>query len=261
MKRKREESPLRWTENFEQPWPVEILTLCTDNFCRVCNIEINGPSIAKSHYNGKNHEKEMKKKFLELFGEEAEPPQKKLSAIVVAPVNLESLGALDKSGISVKSGIYWCDLCSFKCGENDTSLKNHTNGASHKKRVKIQIHGVDPSGQNMLCDVCMLQVNRTQLDAHLNGKAHKKMLARGRTLIYCETCKLHFSGEVSYNQHMQGKKHAEALTGSNFCKVCKLDLETEEAYALHALGDAHKAEVEKKGEAVNKPKIIDYNNL
>lgn len=198
----------------------------------------------------------MKKKYQELFGEDAEPPKKKAAIVTANPESYADLG------ITMVDGIFWCKLCTFNCGVEESTLKMHINGAPHNKKLRVQNQGLNPLGTTVLCEVCTVEVSRSQFDDHQNGKPHKRMLAKFSTHVTCKLCDVSFTNEMSYKTHMEGSRHNEQVNATTFCKVCKLDLETEEAYALHALGDAHKAELEKKGEAiVNKPKIIDYNNM
>ena len=140
----------------------------------MCAVDFNGPSIVKSHYDGKSHARKVQKKLEELIVDPEMVPKKR---------KIEGGDAPKPSSDATKT---FCEICNVSCG-NDTSFESHLNGRAHKARVQLIESG--PGMNKPRCDLCRIEVSSAvHYEAHINGKVHKKKLAQSQAgagnLIY-----------------------------------------------------------------------------
>jgi len=283
-KRPREVSPSRWLEKYDKPLPQSILGDCTAERCHICSVDFNGPAMTKSHYDGKQHEKKVTKKLLELFPADDE-------STVTAPKRMKVENSEADKPISDISSDTYCQICNVLCGSVDVFLK-HLEGKSHASKEK-NMNG-QPDGNALHCKVCNIFVHREQFMAHENGKSHlkkTKMLSSGINLhgFSCALCSVKCTDKQGYESHLIGKRHLENIAQQNQpetsamdkecskdavkgnkgskniqnngykCGPCQMSFPNEDAQMLHVVGEAHKTVVQKLGEG--EMKVVDYSQL
>lgn len=176
-------------------------------FCKLCNLTINHPSQAQSHYNGKHHAKKVRL-YRQSAALEATLAKKAAQGDLVTTVNLvtevnpatepvdekpkeeeeEENKAMSESVIEKmkdKNDRVYCKLCQVAFNSPKQAIQ-HYEGKNHAKKLKaagiVQISDKDKQhvkidGAVFECKMCSVQVTcNEQLQSHLNGAKHKGKL-------------------------------------------------------------------------------------
>ncbi|XP_039543908.1 zinc finger matrin-type protein 1 [Pimephales promelas] len=157
--------------------------LSAEKFCELCNMVFSSPTVAKSHYEGKVHAKNMRK---------TNPPPPGVAVLEsTSPVALPSVNAV-QNPISQE--------------QSDTS------GLADQE--------VDLSDPNKYCTLCSASFNNPLVaQQHYSGRKHQRNQARTEMLdqmgeqsehvssLTCPICCLALSSIEMYQAHMQGNKH------------------------------------------------------
>jgi len=100
--------------------------------------------------------------------------------------------------------------------------------------------------QCVLCKIVLGEIEKVNVQSHLKGKTHQKMLKKKDdigVLFDCEVCGIKsFNGREEYNKHMNGSKH---LKNTNMvlekeCQVCSFKTTKEMSLNDHLDTDEHK---------------------
>lgn len=253
-KRRIEVSPSRWEDTYDRPLPKEILDKCKIDVCEVCSIECNGPVIAKSHYDGKAHEKRVGILLQELIADADDIPVKKVK------IDSDNTKSDDASNNEKDARtLEWCEICRSSVASSQYQV--HINGAQHQKRERI-FKLRTPDSQLSLCAVCNVQMNMNQISDHMNGKLHRKKLqSKLAPDVFCSECNLQLAGWSAYKNHLIGRRHRETMRKKDpwrYCKTCNMDFNSEEESTVHSLSEQHKLVAEQQGDVVT---VIDYNSM
>ncbi|XP_043076683.1 zinc finger matrin-type protein 1 [Puntigrus tetrazona] len=156
--------------------------LSAEKFCELCNMVFSSPTVAKSHYEGKVHAKNMRKT-------NPVPPG--------APVLESTISEV---------------LPSEAAAQNQISLEQDTSGLGDLE--------VDLSDPNKYCTLCSASFNNPLVaQQHYSGRKHQRNQARQEMLdqmgeqsehvssLTCPICCLTLSSIEMYQAHMQGNKH------------------------------------------------------
>ncbi|XP_061688989.1 zinc finger matrin-type protein 1 isoform X2 [Syngnathoides biaculeatus] len=190
-----------------------------DRFCELCSMVFTSPVVAKSHYEGKVHAKNLRKQSLQ------KPEQN--TEVSILPSSLVDRPNEDHISGSV----------------NNTELATNSNVAS--------------SDPNKYCVLCEASFNNPQMALqHYNGRKHQRKKARQEMFkelehvhegntdsenpLSCAICNLQFNSVEMYQAHMQGNKHHKRK--KKVFKVCK---SREKSYSTFTDELAHYIEVQK----------------
>jgi len=247
-------SPSRWQTMYDKPLPSSLTCLCTPEQCQLCEIPFNGPTISRSHYDGKAHEKKVTLFLTEQITDEVSRPKKvKLSA---------------PTAVQTATGLH-CSVCNLIC-TSTVVYDSHMQGKSHASKVRAaNLANMGEMGNKLGCKICNIFVtSQDALTTHLAGKQHRRKSERlveveGGLQLVCELCGVTATDKPGLEAHFNGKKHMEKMAGpkvkrekERFCSKCQVMTDTYEAWDLHVEGEAHKLTVAKLGLG---PKVIDYN--
>ncbi|XP_076850992.1 zinc finger matrin-type protein 1 isoform X2 [Brachyhypopomus gauderio] len=153
-----------------------------DKFCELCNMVFSSAVVARSHYEGKVHAKNMRK-------------------TTTAP----SVDVRSTVGSPVPTG------CAAPQGETDQEPKESTVSAPQ---------GVDLSNPDKYCKLCTASFNNPLMARqHYSGRKHQRNQARQELLcklgeesehvhsLTCPVCCVTLGSIETYQAHMQGNKH------------------------------------------------------
>ncbi|KAK7131435.1 hypothetical protein R3I94_016536 [Phoxinus phoxinus] len=157
--------------------------LSAEKFCELCSMVFSSPTVAKSHYEGKVHAKNMRK---------TNPPPPGVALIESAsPVAPPSVNAV----------------------QNPISQEQSDTSGSADQEVDLD----DP---NKYCTLCSASFNNPLVaQQHYSGRKHQRNQARTEMLdqmgeqsehvssLICPICCLALSSIEMYQAHMQGNKH------------------------------------------------------
>ncbi|KAI4901500.1 hypothetical protein NFI96_012301 [Prochilodus magdalenae] len=159
-----------------------------EKFCELCKMMFSSPVVAKSHYEGKVHAKNMKKS-------DTTSSAGKLDTRTTAGSVPFSLPA--REGVA---GV-----------KEDQELKEGTASSSQ---------GVDLSDPDKYCKLCTASFNNPLMaQQHYSGRKHQRNQTRQETLsklseesehassLTCPVCCVTLSSVETYQAHMQGNKH------------------------------------------------------
>ncbi|XP_056114332.1 zinc finger matrin-type protein 1 [Rhinichthys klamathensis goyatoka] len=157
--------------------------LSAEKFCELCSMVFSSPTVAKSHYEGKVHAKNMRK---------TNPPLPGVAVLEsTSPVALPSVNAV----------------------QNPISQEQSDTSGSADQEVDLD----DP---NKYCTLCSASFNNPLVaQQHYSGRKHQRNQARTEMLdqmgeqsehvssLTCPICCLALSSIEMYQAHMQGNKH------------------------------------------------------
>ncbi|KAK2862426.1 hypothetical protein Q5P01_001959 [Channa striata] len=179
--------------NTESTGSQRTITTDKDRFCELCNMVFSSQVVAKSHYEGKVHTKNLRKQSVQL------PVVNRYTEVH----HLPSL-TLDSDNSGQKSAPV-CDT---------ERLVDPTAGTATPST------DVDLKDRNKYCALCAASFNNPQMALqHYNGRKHQRNQARQELIkelgddvqqansLMCQTCGVQFNSVEMYQAHMQGNKH------------------------------------------------------
>ncbi|KAM9408666.1 zinc finger matrin-type protein 1 [Pholidichthys leucotaenia] len=157
-----------------------------DRFCELCNMVFSSPIVAKSHYEGKVHLKNLRKKGLHPPGRLMEQAQPTV--------------AQEKSDQKPSS---------------DVGVENVLQRTLATLAPDTEVNPTDP---DKYCSLCDASFNNPQMASqHYKGRKHQRNKARQKLLedlgkqqansLMCPLCSIQFNSVEMYQSHMQGSKH------------------------------------------------------
>uniref|UniRef100_A0A3Q1CS81 C2H2-type domain-containing protein n=2 Tax=Amphiprion ocellaris TaxID=80972 RepID=A0A3Q1CS81_AMPOC len=171
--------------------PQWTMTTDKDRFCELCNMVFSSHVVARSHYEGKVHTKNLRKQGLHPPGKNTEVHT--LPSLAQDPDNSEQKSSPE--------------------GGTEHVLDPTATTATSSTEVDLK----DP---NKYCALCAASFNNPQMALqHYNGRKHQRNQARQELLrelgddvqqaesLMCQMCSLQFNSVEMYQAHMQGNKH------------------------------------------------------
>ncbi|XP_051537470.1 zinc finger matrin-type protein 1-like isoform X1 [Myxocyprinus asiaticus] len=176
-----------------------------DKFCELCNMVFSSHTVAKSHYEGKVHAKNLKR---------TNPPQ-----IIVSTPTLESATPVTQPA--------------------EVAVSNRIDQEQDSPGVGDQ--EVDLSDPNKYCAMCNASFNNPVVaQQHYSGRKHQRNQTRQQMLdqigdqsehvssLTCPICCLTLSSIEMYQAHMQGNKHQ--LKEKKVMELCKSQKKVYDSY-------------------------------
>ncbi|XP_047437743.1 zinc finger matrin-type protein 1 [Mugil cephalus] len=171
--------------------PQKAMTTDKDRFCELCNMVFSSQVVARSHYEGKVHTKNLRKQGLR-------PPDKGMG-VCSSPSLIQDPDHSDQMSSS----------------EGGIGLLLDPAGTTATQSTEADLK--DP---NKHCSLCASSFNTPQMAAqHYNGRKHQRNQARQELLkelgdgvqqgdsLMCQMCSVQFNSVEMYQAHMQGSKH------------------------------------------------------
>jgi len=240
---------------YDKPLPKFLLSQCTPDKCSLCDVPFNGPTISRSHYDGKAHEKKVAQYLNENVEDESSRPKRVKLATPPADQTDSSL---------------YCTVCNLAC-TSQVVYDSHMQGKTHASKVRAaaMAKNTREMANKLGCPICNIYVtSQDALTTHLAGKQHKKKSEKlgeikSGVQLRCELCDVTATDKHGLDAHLNGKRHAEKVAGpkvktdkGKVCNKCQVRVDTDEAWQLHVEGEAHKLTVAKLELSA---KAIDYN--
>ncbi|XP_051533036.1 zinc finger matrin-type protein 1 isoform X2 [Myxocyprinus asiaticus] len=185
---------------------VRGLSADPDKFCELCNMVFSSHTVAKSHYVGKVHAKNLRK---------TNPPQ-----IIVSTPTLESATPVVQPA--------------------EVAVPNHI-AQEQKDSSGVGDQEVDLSDPNKFCSLCSSSFNNPVVaQQHYSGRKHQRNQARQQMLdqigdqsehvssLTCPICCLTLSSVEMYKAHMQGNKHQ--MKEKKVMELCKSQKKVYDSY-------------------------------
>ncbi|KAM9450705.1 zinc finger matrin-type protein 1 isoform 2-T2 [Clarias gariepinus] len=157
-----------------------------ERFCQLCNMVFTSPVVAKSHYRGKVHAKNMRKSS--------------------ATSSVDARATVSPSVTAVED--------TAEAGTQDDVAQDR------KESTTSAAQGVDLSDPDKYCKLCTASFNNPTMAAeHYSGRKHQRNLARQApqsqleeenehvNSLTCPLCHVTLSSIDAYQAHMKGNKH------------------------------------------------------
>ncbi|XP_059398252.1 zinc finger matrin-type protein 1-like isoform X2 [Carassius carassius] len=152
--------------------------LCAQKFCELCNMVFSSPTVAKSHYEGKVHAKNMRKTIPSPPEESTTPGVLPSEAAVLNQISQEQYtsGSGDQE-VDHSDPNKYCTLCSASFN-NPLVAQQHYIGRKHQ-RNKTRQEMLDQMGEqsehasSLTCPICCLTLSSIEMyQAHMQGNKH-----------------------------------------------------------------------------------------
>ncbi|XP_061642048.1 zinc finger matrin-type protein 1-like isoform X3 [Phyllopteryx taeniolatus] len=185
-----------------------------DRCCELCNMVFTSPVVAKSHYEGKVHTKNLRKQSIHK------------------PENNTEVSTLPSPSV-------------------DCATEDHISGSGNSTDLTTDPNAAS-SDSNKYCVLCEASFNNPQMALqHYSGRKHQRKKARQEMFkelevvheenpLSCAICNLQFNSVEMYQAHMQGNKHHTREK-----KVFKLCKSRQKSYSTFTDELAHYIEVQK----------------
>jgi len=240
-------SPSRWATLYDAPLPPSLASMCATDKCQLCDVDFNGPTISRSHYDGKAHEKKVAQYLAANVDDEASRPKK----IKISCPNAEETN----SSLS-------CSLCNLVC-TSTVVYDSHMQGKNHASKVRAA--NSSKSGE-LGCALCNIFVTSPDaLTNHLAGKQHKRKSERMRDIqgglqLHCSLCGVNATDRPGLEAHLKGKRHLEKLERKNKKEEDEKEESSDTETKNVALQETDLAlQVSSDAKKIAPAKIIDYN--
>ncbi|XP_049430608.1 zinc finger matrin-type protein 1 [Epinephelus fuscoguttatus] len=177
----------------ESTGPQRTMTTDKDHFCELCNMVFSSHVVAKSHYEGKVHAKNLRKQGLQ--------PQ-----------------VIDRyTEVRTLPSVTWEPDDADQKPDPEGGVEHLPDPAATTTIPSTEVDLTDP---NKYCPLCAASFNNPQMALqHYNGRKHQRNHARQELLkelgdnvqqadsLMCQMCSVQFNSVEMYQAHMQGNKH------------------------------------------------------
>ena len=253
-----------WMEKWDRALPPAIVSMCRIQKCDICEASFNSGLMAKSHYEGKNHEKKLRA-CLELYCSKHD---------LELPRRITS-----HSEESFKQSDNICKLCDVEL-TSETMANIHYSGKKHidkklkqmanlattsatedktgrfgigsrfvKKETEIANNSSDDLkdglnstwGETDTKPVPLMSLNvGTPLPLKNQSPPKKTALQPDSEKYTCDVCCVECLGRQSWEAHNTGKAHMKKLGAEIFhCEVCNVTSPNLNTHEMHIRGKAH----------------------
>lgn len=218
-----------------------------ETYCHVCNIELSSKIVATSHYQGKNHAKQLRKRQSDGFVPTESFPAKR-PKITQNQNILSDIDSRQGSG-----NRFFCLGCKLHFKSNPEFI-NHLQSDEHREKsgdgvgaasndaiLELQATQIDlPNPQN---DIAFDTVpTNDSIDDMLS-----KLRANPKSAFDCSLCQVQCSSQATLSTHLAGKQHKKKLelsqrmaTGSQFrCDICNIETTDQNGLDMHLSGKKH----------------------
>ncbi|XP_027859366.1 zinc finger matrin-type protein 1 isoform X2 [Xiphophorus couchianus] len=166
-----------------------------NSFCELCYVVFSSHVVAKSHYEGKIHAKNLRKRSLLVSVKDTAVHNS--PAVTQDPVNSDqnssqeddpechpeptptsNISAFSNTGVDLKDPNKYCALCVASFNNPQMALQ-HYNGRKHQKKMArqelLKAHGKDAQqGSSFMCQMCGVSTNSLKMyQAHMQGNKHQ----------------------------------------------------------------------------------------
>ncbi|XP_007554381.1 zinc finger matrin-type protein 1 [Poecilia formosa] len=166
-----------------------------NRFCELCYVVFSSHVVAKSHYEGKIHAKNLRKRSLLMpvkdtavrnspavtqdpVGSDQNSSQEDDPECRPDPTPTSNNPALSNTGVDLKDPNKYCALCVASFNNPQMALQ-HYNGRKHQKKMAreelLKAHGNDAQqGSSFMCQMCGVSTNSLKMyQAHMQGNKHQ----------------------------------------------------------------------------------------
>ncbi|XP_014023025.2 zinc finger matrin-type protein 1 isoform X4 [Salmo salar] len=187
------------------------ITMDKDRFCELCSMVFSSPVVARSHYDGKVHAKNLRKQALYPTTQPADILSQRGPGLAIA-------GPLQASGI------------------DQGMVEEGGKGPQNTSET------VDLSDPNKHCRLCAASFNNPHMaQQHYAGRKHQRNHSRQQLLkdlgedpaqansFTCPVCNIKLDSVEMYHAHMQGNKHQ--IKEKKVVDLCKSQKKVYDSFA------------------------------
>jgi len=264
---------ISWTRLWDTQMPAQLMAKCKPLHCELCGCQSTSPVQAKMHYEGKNHDKNVRSFFTSWSGNTGK----------IIPQKVVPLEKRMKESQAVTNPHLSCDLCVLNF-TSQTQMDQHMEGKNHLKKLTSESGNsnkqlesnwdhpdsnsatfnkdtrtsqVDSNFNKFFCDLCKVGApSQQQMDMHLNGKNHISKMKKSMggvsnddldTISKRIKLKGNILAAVSKPKPIfnSGKKRTDysvfrTPSGQYYCAACNISLNSENQFAQHQMSKKHR---------------------
>ncbi|XP_034726043.1 zinc finger matrin-type protein 1 isoform X1 [Etheostoma cragini] len=251
--------------NKESTAPQRTMTTDEDHFCELCNMVFSSHVVAKSHYEGKVHAKNLRKQGIQPPVTDRYTEVRTLPSLTRDPEDADQKSApkgsmehllepaatttTPSTEVDLKDPNKYCALCAASFNNPQMALQ-HYNGRKHQRNQARQellkeLSDDVQQAKSLMCKICSVQFNSVEMyQAHVHGNKHQ---IREKKVV--DLCK---SQQKDYNTF------ADEL--ADYIQVQKVRGIIPKGSQVLTLGDTQKEDdEEEEEEALNKGDSIELN--
>lgn len=267
-----------WTRLWDTQMPAQLMAKCKPLHCELCGCQATSPVQAKMHYEGKNHDKNVRSFFASWSGNTGK----------IIPQKIVPLEKRIKESQAIRTTQLSCDLCVLNF-TSQSQMDQHMDGKNHLKKLTIESGNsnnfnsqkqesnwdshpdsysgalnidskssqVDSNFNKFFCDLCKVGApSQQQMDMHLNGKNHMAKMKKSMggvsnddldTISKRIKLKGNILAAVSKPKPIfnSGKKRTDysvfrTPSGQYYCAACNISLNSENQFAQHQMSKKHR---------------------
>lgn len=258
---------ISWTRLWDTQMPAQLMAKCKPLHCELCGCQSTSPVQAKMHYEGKNHDKNVRSFFTSWSGNTGK----------IIPQKVVPLEKRMKESQAITNPHLSCDLCVLSF-TSQTQMDQHMEGKNHLKKLTSESGNskwdhpdsnsatfnkdtrtsqVDSNFNKFFCDLCKVGApSQQQMDMHLNGKNHMSKMKKSMggvsnddldTISKRIKLKGNILAAVSKPKPIfnSGKKRTDysvfrTPSGQYYCAACNISLNSENQFAQHQMSKKHR---------------------
>ncbi|XP_037304134.2 zinc finger matrin-type protein 1 isoform X1 [Pungitius pungitius] len=167
------------------------MTTDKDHFCDLCKMVFSSHVVAKSHYEGKVHAKNLRKQGPQPPVADMNPEVHTMPSLIRDPgdaqrksasqSDMEHLldpAAAPSAGIDLHDRNKFCVMCAASFNNPQMALQ-HYNGRKHHRNQARQdllkeLGDDDQKANSLMCQMCSVQLNSVEMyQAHMQGNKHQ----------------------------------------------------------------------------------------
>jgi hypothetical protein len=206
-----------------------------DTFCNTCTVELSSKIVATSHYQGKTHAKQLRKRIAGTWvqKEGISSFAQKRPKLKTSDVDSGKILA-DRQSRQGSGNRFFCMCCKLHFTASET-YNTHLSSREHKAKAS----GVE-SGEVVETVTLSTVPTRDSIDEMLSN-----LRSNPKLVLECSLCKVQCSSQDTLTTHLVGKQHKRKLEMANrgigqfICKLCSVETTDQVGLDMHIAGKKH----------------------
>ena len=263
-----------WLLQWDSPLPPAIVSLCRLSKCDLCNVTFTSVAMARSHFDGKNHDKKLRAGLEQYCGryglqvprkhEDKQVEFERFCRLCQVDLTSDSMARLHFAG--KKHSDKQLKLMSGRARSSVSATSDPTGrfsiGAGFARDMKAPDFSKDEDEE--LKQSLEEATAEDGLDGTWGGGGGDSPVPLMSLQVahpfdnksdhfFCPLCNIRLESKSVYDQHVAGKAHRKKQMGSGLncgevkCEVCNLTLTSKVVYEDHVRGKNHQKKVAAAG--------------
>jgi len=231
----------------ETPKKLADTEALSENLCKLCDVALSSPTMARIHYAGKQHKKKVAQCPAAVIKDET--GRFGIGEGFVSETNKQKQTENDYMMETLKSAESEDGVDGTWGADQSTEEQRFQSVVNPSISFSYPIKQFNP----FFCKICNIDLaSKVTYEAHIAGKNHKKkensMNHTSQGEFYCDVCTLQLTSLVTFEAHIRGKQHAKRVgsaaqpagpAGQFKCDVCSITTTDQNGLTMHLNGKNH----------------------